>query len=238
MPKKNNLTSILIIMIAIVSFISVIYFFSLGTAFPNQYPIYRVEFDFPRAYTLEDFEGSIQLPDGANLEKINKISLDIKACSNEEDNIDVFLDGKKRGAISFKNCEFLNYADKTGEQPYIHYETKSVSYGIDGLDSETILYSIELNNADLDIQEKTLTVIERVECTRDTHCVESAPICDQIVHKCRPSKTGETPKIVYENEEPKKSFDLAKYSALIIVLVLITIISIVLYFTKFRRRKK
>src|SRR3990167_3803797 len=133
--------------------------------------------------------GSIQLPEGTQLENIRKIELKFTACSTS---FTATVQGLEQptGAIGTASCESQYYADPNdpGGKEYVHYVPRSIIYNTDkGIASDAVNYEIKETSLATEykrVLEKKMIVYELIECDRSSQCVAAAPYCNPITHKC------------------------------------------------------
>ena len=140
---------------------------------------------------LSGDSGSKYLKDGMKTEKVRLIRIEVTGCGEEKG--EAYLNNQLLGLYSFDDCDFLTFADGTGDS-YIHYQTKTFEklyYGTPTsplLTSNKIEYKFTRNDAR--IIKKNLVVLEEVECITSSECVISSPFCDAVQHICLPKVTS------------------------------------------------
>ena len=194
MRKKNKnlliLSGIILAVFLTLGFLIPSFSFTKNTSLSNDLVLNREVFpNYEEVANIQ--EGTAKIPDSVDLSKIFQVNFISNACSVD---MDIYFNKEKIGVLSFPSCDSLFTADKSGEEPYQHYQEKTFIKEIMGLSANTFDYSFKIDkneflDNDLEFSYK-VEIIEQVTCTRSSQCSpitingkEEKPFCSTS-HQC------------------------------------------------------
>lgn len=180
MNKKHYIISGSILLLVAFAIFSSAYI-TKQSAYPDDYQYQRTAFKLFKDYSLSATLNTVDLGDGIDRTHIVDAYVTERGCNREGEASEKFTYGGNSQDIKFGDCDQLTYSDMGGKAEYIHYQ--SVKIPLDYKAEQKVLINI-VSSPDVDVIERTLTVVMYVECSRDAHCVESAPVCDLKTYKC------------------------------------------------------
>lgn len=159
--------------------------------------IFRDQLLLQRNFDISDkTSGEITLPVGTALENIRKVEVRVIGCSYS---VVSNIEGLGQASTNLPSCEQQYYFDPNdeGQSPYFHMIEKSIVYETpNGLSSDKIKYSLseiitplssdflkDYGSQSVEVKKKII-IHELIECDRNSQCVDAAPYCNAITHKC------------------------------------------------------